>query len=405
MSLAIDHELYGEDSGGFHLSNLLFHLLCTVLLFRLLCVRGASGHAAALAAALWCLYPRLTEAVAWVSGRTDVLASLFVLAALLAQARPGLPRRIACALLLFLGLLCKEVALAGVAGRARPELTSPGPLRARARRVLPVLLALGGYLALRMSASGVSAPRSVSISTLLFRATAAVGRYFVLFLTPWLPNVQIGQLSMPGAGYAVLGSAVLIALAALLVRFRTRLTPPAWSALTLSALGLGLVVHLVPFSINVIAADRFLYLPLLGVALLVTPALAAVARARLVAAVGYALSLSFAGATFVRASAWADEVTLWTQTFHANPDNEFLACAQLGRLYLRAGLFSQAFFGVSGLHGVAGPALRSGQQRCGRLGAHRALPRGLGLARRSERARAPHAARGPESGVDRGLSE
>ncbi len=345
LSLALDHAFYGDESGGYHLSNLLVHLASTVMLFRLLCVRGAPGQAAAFGAALWSLHPRLTEAVAWVSGRTDVLAGFFVLAALLAQARPGAAGRLAAAGLLFLGLLCKEVALAGVAAVLVLELSLPGSFLARGRRALPTLLALGAYFALRVHASGVSAARSVPITTLLLRASAAVGQYFAMALCPWLPNVQIGQLSAPRSVFVGLGCAVLALLSVLLLRFWRRLTASSGSALTLSAVGLGMVLHIVPFSINVIAADRFLYLPLLGVTLWLTPALAfaPVVPRKLWLAVSGLLSLSFAIATFVRADAWADEVTLWSKTYEDNPENAFLGCAELGRLYVRAGLFAQAY--------------------------------------------------------------
>ncbi|MET0793701.1 MAG: hypothetical protein ABW061_19430, partial [Polyangiaceae bacterium] len=344
LSLAIDHELYGDGAGGYHLSNLLLHLLSTVLLFRLLRVRGASSHAATLGAALWSLHPRLTEAVAWISGRTDVLATFFVLGALLVQARPTLLRRLACALLLFFGLLCKEVALAGVAAVLVLELGTTGSWSARARRALPTLLAFVAYSILRVHASGIASARSVPLGTLLLRATAALGQYFVMFLVPWWPNTQIGQLSTPRTGYAVLGCALLLGLCALLIRARKRLRPESWSALTLGGVGLGVVLHVVPFSINVVAADRFLYLPLVGLALLLTPAAVALegAKIKVLACACALVSLSFAVATFERAKAWADELELWTKTYRDNPENEFLACAQLGRLYVHARLFSYA---------------------------------------------------------------
>ncbi|MEO6598671.1 MAG: hypothetical protein ABIQ16_02280 [Polyangiaceae bacterium] len=344
LSMAIDHEFYGDGSGGYHLSNLLVHLLSTALLFRLLCVRGASGYAAAAFAALWSLHPRLTEAVAWISGRTDVLASFFVLAALLAQARSSPVRRLLCALFLLLGLLCKEVALAGVAAVLVLELTSPGGLAARTRRALPTLVALAVYLFLRVHSSGIAVTRSVPLSLLLLRAAASVGQYFLMLLVPWLPNAQLGQLTPPSHGYAVLGCAVLVGACGLLVRLRSRLTPAIWSALTLSSVALGLVLHLVPFSINVLAADRFLYLPLVGVALLLTPAFTALrhVNAKFFRAAWGLLLLSFAAATFVRAEAWADEVELWATTFHDSRQNQFVACAHLGGLYVRAGLFGEA---------------------------------------------------------------
>lgn len=344
LSLAVDHRLFGDSPGGFHATNLFVHLLSTVLLFRLLRVRGTGGYAAVLGAALWALHPRLTEAVAWISGRTDVLASFFVLAALLALSRATLVGRIACALLLLLGLLCKEIALAGVAAVLLVELVGTGSWLARFRRALPSLLSLSCYLILRAQAAGVSTA-SAGLGRFQ-RTTAAVGHYFAMLLTPWLPNTQIGDLSEPRTSYVALGCVVLLALGWWTVyRVRTGYRPSATllAPLALTVVGFGLVLHVVPLSLNVVAADRFLYLPLIGLTLLLTPVLAGLPKPRLLAGAASLLALSFGAATFVRANTWSDEVELWTTTFHDNPGHRGLACSELGRLYARAGLFAQAY--------------------------------------------------------------
>jgi tetratricopeptide (TPR) repeat protein len=343
LSLALDHHFYGDSPGGFHVTNLIFHVLSTVLLFRLLRARGAGGNAAVLGAALWALHPRLTEAVAWISGRTDVLASFFVLCALLAQARSSLRRRVMCASFLLMGLLCKEVALAGVAAVLVAELAAPGALQARLRRALPTVVALVAYGLLRWHAAGIAQFTAYRDTAPVLPTLAAVGQYFAMLLTPWFPNVQIGRLSEPSVAVAALGCAVLLGLAVWAARRARLLRSPQLGPLALTAVGFGLVLHVVPFSINVVAADRFLYLPLVGLALLLTPVLESFRRAPLVAALASGLALSFAGATFVRANAWSNEVELWADTYHDDPDNRFLACTQLGSLYARAGLFSHAY--------------------------------------------------------------
>ncbi|HEY1532705.1 MAG TPA: hypothetical protein VGF76_01760, partial [Polyangiaceae bacterium] len=114
LSLALDHRISGDNPSGFHITNLIVHLLGTSVLFGLLRRQDRTGYVSALGSALWALYPRLTEAVAWVSGRTDVLAGFFVLCALLVHRSRSRLATIACASLLLLGLLCKETALAGV---------------------------------------------------------------------------------------------------------------------------------------------------------------------------------------------------------------------------------------------------------------------------------------------------
>ena len=341
LSLAIDHHLHGDTPGGFHLTNLLVHALSTALLFFLLRVRGAGGYAAAFGSTLWAISPRLTEAVAWISGRTDVLAGFFVIAALLFQARSTLPRRALCAFCLLLALLCKEAGLAGVAAVLVTELTSSGPLRVRLRNAVPTFIALGVYGVLRAHAAGV-VTKAARGSSHWLAAFAAVGRYFVMLLTPWFPNVQIGRLAEPRLGYALLGVVVLAVLAFGLIRHGRRLASEQLGPLAMVAVGFALVLHVVPFSINVVAADRFLYLPLLGLTLLLTPTLARLRRSQYVAGAAAFLAITFGAATYARADAWANEVDLWTKTYRDDRENEFLACNQLGSLYVRAGMFAHA---------------------------------------------------------------
>lgn len=348
LSLALDGAVYGNTPAGFHLTNLAIHLVSTGLLFLLLRARGCAGHAAVLGAALWALHPRLTEAVAWISGRTDVLASFFVLCALLVRARDGWWRRTAGALLLLLGLLCKEVALAGVAAVLVTDWVAGGPVAARLQRMVPTGVALALYALLRENAIGVPRHSVHSLAQQVVLAAAAVGRYLAMLLTPWLPNLQIGRPGRPGFFYTLLGCATLIAAGYCAVRCRSRIRKEQLPALALVLVALGLVLHLVPIVVKVVAADRFLYLPLIGLTLLLAPAGVAMHRRVLIG--GSALAVSFAVATFVRADTWSDEVKLWTETYRANPEDQLLSCIELGRLYARVGLLEHAFSIDEGCH-------------------------------------------------------
>lgn len=344
LSLALDHAVYGNNPAGFHLSNLLLLLISTVLAFQLLRARGASGIAAALGAGFWSLQPRSTEAVAWISGRTDVLAGLFVVAALLVHARGTTRARWGCAALLLLGLMCKEVALAGLVAVLGADLLLAGTVAAKARRVAPLLVAGALYVLLRAHAINVVAPPQ---SNELYRfrwdvTAAAVGHYAVMLLTPWFPNLQIGHFGRPEAAYVALGGVVAFAVLAGLVRFRRRIEPNSALALLLLGSGLGLVLHVISFSINVIAADRFLYLPLLGLTLLLVPLAERLPWRRYVALGAGLVVASFGIATFARSNVWADEVALWARAYLDSPGNRNSSTVELGRLYARAGLLDHA---------------------------------------------------------------
>jgi protein O-mannosyl-transferase len=87
ISHALDCEIYGLKPGGHHLTNLLFHLANTVLLFWLL--EGLTGAMwrSALVAALFAWHPLHVESVAWVSERKDVLSTFFWLLTLAAYGK------------------------------------------------------------------------------------------------------------------------------------------------------------------------------------------------------------------------------------------------------------------------------------------------------------------------------
>ena len=75
----LEHRLWGFDPVPFHLTNLLLHLLNTLLLWRLL--RRFAIPGAWVAAAVFAVHPVHVESVAWVIERKDVLSALFYLTA------------------------------------------------------------------------------------------------------------------------------------------------------------------------------------------------------------------------------------------------------------------------------------------------------------------------------------
>jgi tetratricopeptide (TPR) repeat protein len=87
ISHTLDCDLYGLKPGGHHLTSLLFHVANTVLLFLLL--EGLTGAMwrSALVAALFAWHPLHVESVAWVSERKDVLCAFFWLLTLMAYGK------------------------------------------------------------------------------------------------------------------------------------------------------------------------------------------------------------------------------------------------------------------------------------------------------------------------------
>ena len=77
LSFLADYHLFGLNAGGYHFTNLILHILSTLLLFWLFNRMTGAIWKSAFAAALFALHPLHVESVAWIAERKDVLSAFF----------------------------------------------------------------------------------------------------------------------------------------------------------------------------------------------------------------------------------------------------------------------------------------------------------------------------------------
>lgn len=377
LSYALQFAVTGSDQVPFHCVNVLAHLVNVGLLHALARRFGASSARAAFAATAWGVFPRLTESVSWISGRTDVLATLCVLAALLAATGGGLRRHLVAAGWLAAGLLFKEVAIAGLPALAvleyrRDADTAEGRPWSKLRRLIPASAAVAVFLLLRALVlpnqwfpDGVSGLRRVRLML------QSVGTYVVMTLEPLKPAAFIGDKRLPSVPLEALGaSAVMVAAAVVLIR-SSRWSAGTCTALALAAAALAPVMHLVPLPVKNVASDRFLYLPLAGLAVALATGLPELRSRRVLGAVWLAgvLAIVLLGsATIRRNRAWADEVTFWSAALDSAPADPLVAWTESAQVLFREGRFaaSAALRGrilqLLSFRGSLSPATRRSQQ-------------------------------------------
>jgi protein O-mannosyl-transferase len=87
LSLMLDGSLFGQKAGGFHFTNVALHAVNGVVLFLLLRMLTGTLWRSAVVAALFALHPLRVESVAWVTERKDVLSGCFGLLALVCYTR------------------------------------------------------------------------------------------------------------------------------------------------------------------------------------------------------------------------------------------------------------------------------------------------------------------------------
>jgi tetratricopeptide (TPR) repeat protein len=337
LSRMADVELFGLDPAGHHLVNAALHAAAALLVFVMLeGLTGARGRSA-FAAALFAVHPLTVESVAWVTERKDVLAALFWMGTVIAwtrYARGGGRGAYAAALgIMTLGLMSKPtlvtlplVLLALdvwplrrlVPGRVTRSIGEKAPffLLAGASAAATLLAhARGGHLA-----TAEALPLGLRLANALWS----------LVLYPWMVLRPVG-LAVPypydrqGLAWRAALAAALLALAAIVV-FRSLRSRPylftgaAWYVLALLPV-LG-IVQTGPQG----HADRFMYIPLVGVGIVLAWGAAEVAGASTVArralpwAVA-ALLLSWVMLTRAQVATWKDTVTLFTHAVAVTDDN------------------------------------------------------------------------------------
>jgi tetratricopeptide (TPR) repeat protein len=87
ISLMLDYQLHGLHAGGYHLTSVFIHAASVVLLFLVLRQTTGALWRSAFAAALFAIHPLRAESVAWVSERKDVLSGLFFMLTLFTYLR------------------------------------------------------------------------------------------------------------------------------------------------------------------------------------------------------------------------------------------------------------------------------------------------------------------------------
>jgi len=381
LSHAIDVQMYQLQPGGHHVSNLILHVLNVLLLFWVL--SRATGHVgrSAMVAALFALHPVNVESVAWISERKNLLSMFFFLLALGAYrwyvvsevdagpahktrsrhpvgtavkseagtGKPAIGRYLLMALLFAMGLMSKPQVItfpfvlllwdywplqrmAPGPGASSGALTEP-PLPAHrfwwlVKEKLPLFVmcvASGVVTIVAQKAGGAVAslqeyPFSIRLTNAIVAYVRYIGKAFwptrlaPIYPHPWhpLPMWQV-----------IPALLLLLAITALVVAARNRrylLVGWLWFLGTLVPM-IGLV-HVG----NQAMADRYAYLPFLGLFVMVCWGVSDLAErwhapVLVLRAAGVIVLLALAVLTERQLGYWKDSMTLWSHTLRVTTDN------------------------------------------------------------------------------------
>ena len=349
VSYLADRAIAGETPFWFHASVVLWHALNTLLVFVLARqLFPADWVIASGGALLFAVYPTHVESVAWMAGRSDVIACAFMLVTVILAGRRT---RAAFAWLAGLGyllaLLSKESAIACLALVPAFDRMATGTWYPR--RYVPLVLATVLYFALRNLSLGVPVggwPAPGSTVDVVLDLVRAVGFYVKHAVVPVGLNAYVPTVPRDPLLLAIGAGAPLVSVGLLLRAWRQRKWGIAYLILWFwIALAPSLVV-IVRRSASAAVADRYLYVPTVGSCVLGAVLCAhGAARLRLArcwsVAATLVLALVFTWQTIPYVRVWRDNLTFWSDVAAKAPD-EALPHREVGAALVAAGRLDDA---------------------------------------------------------------
>ena len=365
LSLMADARIFDGSPFGFHLTNLLLHIINTLLLFFFLQKATGKRWPSAFVASLFALHPLHVESVAWIAQRKDVLSTFFWLITLHLYAdfvqKPG-PSRYGCIMVFFiLGLMSKPMLITLPFTLLLLDywpfcrFQYKGSWKSLARDVWPYIrekLLFFGIAAIAVIVTysaqkyggGLDSLNPYPLSDRIANALISYGVYIwkmiwpqnLAFFYPFPDSLSAWQITA-----ATLALVIFTALAIRSIKDR-----PFFIVGWLWYLGTLLpVIGLVKIG-DFALADRYTYIPLIGLFIIISwgvPDLLRKWRSKALVLPLAALFVlaSFAAVTRVQTRYWSNSIALYEHAIRVTRNN-FLAHYALGDILAAEGKFDEA---------------------------------------------------------------
>lgn len=355
ISHAADCQLFGNGASGHHATSVLLHIANVLLLLMLLKTMTGEFWKSAFVAALFAVHPLHVESVAWISERKDVLSTCFMLLTCLAYVRytkaPRMGAFITVAVLYVLGLLAKPMLV------TLPFILlmldywplcrmKPGEIRQRIIEKLPlialaVISSVFTFVA-QQRGGAVQPLEAYSLSVRVTNALVAYGWYLIKMVWP----AHLAALYPHPVGgweaWKFIGSGIFLLCATILVvRSRRPYAIVGWLWFVVTLLP---VIGLVQVGEQAYA-DRYSYIPLVGIFIILAWAIPDLLRDALpklaLAVAASVIVASLAAAAYVQTRCWSDSVTLFEHAIRVVPNN-YVAEHELGMGYARDTRYAEA---------------------------------------------------------------
>lgn len=354
-SFAAEYALFGLDPFYFHLGNLLLHSLCVGLIFYFIFLFSGSIYVGAVTAVLFAVHPLHVESVAWLAERKDVLSTFFFVAGMIfywyfLRKKSGWLVYLLTLVCFVLALFAKFMAISLPAILILMHLQKRTPFKKIVLLQIPfaIVAAVFTYIHLLLHNRGQHLEHGEdSFWAALLRGADSLAFYMHKMVIPtglsayYEKGVAIASYSEYAALIAFVGLFGFLAWKNRVVRGAC-LFGGTFFLLTIFP-----VLQIVSFGNKFAFADRFMYLPSIGLFFMIAVALSEYFDQRRqwlkfgARAVGIGVCAALAFLTFERNQVWASSETLWANEVESYPQSS-VANNNLGSLYLDQGRYELA---------------------------------------------------------------
>jgi protein O-mannosyl-transferase len=358
LSHALDTELFGSAPGPRHVVNLVLHISSTLLLFTLLMtLTGAVGRTA-FVAAIFAVHPLHVESVAWIAERKDVLSGFFMLLTLLAYVgyvrRPAWHRSLIVCAVFVLALMSKPMAVTlpllmllldvWPLGRLSFEAGRGKAWRRLIAEKMPLvgLAVATGVLTVLIQASAGALPNLATLPWHSRLANAAVAYVAYVAKALWPARLAAFYPQQAWSAGIVLTAVSILVVVTVLVSRARRTHPYLFVGWLWFVVALAPVIGIIQAGEQAMA-DRYTYVPLIGLLIAVAWGAARLRLHRTALALGAAVAVvSCAVTTRAQVRVWSDSESLWRHALSVTTSN-YRAHEKLAEVYRDRGQLADAY--------------------------------------------------------------
>lgn len=355
ISYGVDYQIWEFNSFGYHLTNVVFHLCNTLLVFLIIKRLNGSLIVAAITALLFGIHPMHIESVAWISERKDVLYVFFLLLAWLSYLRYSRHEKrnwfaYALMILLFgLSILSKPIAFVFPIVLLLTDYLLHRSIKKRILEKLPIFImaAVAIYIAQwgQANSNSINAEGSHPVTTIFYGSYNFV-LYFVKSIVPTGLSI-LHPFPTDGSMNSYFYLSLLpLTLILSLIYWAYRNSRKIFFGLLFFTLTIAPLLQIIPFG-KALTSERYTYLPYIGLFFIIAVLFEKLIQKkfkwnRIVLPIfgGWILFLFIS--SFQQQAVWKNGETLWTSVIERYPNDHYAYLAR-GRYFNEQNQSKRAF--------------------------------------------------------------